>query len=174
MNNNEDQQQGQTPFLRGLLGMNRRSLGLHLNEMKILLGSFENKPDLKAITEPWMRECDDPKNFNSEKFQSVESFPRKDAKRRSGEALYCKAGKHCKKISVGTEIECCVSENKISVKTIVICIIKRDEKFRLPQFFSEYEELLYDMKAFNKGFIVFDDFIMDTSKDSTDKMKFES
>ena len=40
--------------------MNIRSLGLHLNELKILLGSFANKPDIIAITESWMTENDDP------------------------------------------------------------------------------------------------------------------
>ena len=87
MNNNENQLQGQTPsFLRSILGMNIRSLGLHLNELKVILGSFANKPDMIAITESWMTENDDPENYSLdlEGYQLIESFPRKDAKRRSG------------------------------------------------------------------------------------------
>ena len=84
MNNNENQQQGQTPsFLKNTLGINIRSLGLHLHELKILQGSFENKPDLLALAESWMTESDDPENFNLERFQPIERFSRKEAKRRS-------------------------------------------------------------------------------------------
>ena len=50
----------------------------------------------------------------------------------------------------------------------------RNEKIRLEQFFSEFEELLYDLKATNKETNLFGDFNIDTSKDSTDKMKYES
>ena len=85
LNNNENQLQGQTSsFLRSILGMNKRSLGLHLNELKILLGSFANIPDIIAITESWLTENDDPENYNLEGYQPIESFPRKDAKHRSG------------------------------------------------------------------------------------------
>ena len=73
--------------------MNIRSLGLHVNELNVISGSFANKPDIIAITESWMRENDDPENYNLEGYQPIESFPRKDAKRRSaGEALYVKTG----------------------------------------------------------------------------------
>ena len=72
MNNNENQLQGQTPsFLRSVLGMNIRSLGLHLNELKIFLGSFANKPDIIAITDTWMTENDDPDNYNLEGYQPI-------------------------------------------------------------------------------------------------------
>ena len=64
--------------------MNLRSLGLHLNELKKLLGSFAYKPDIIAITESWMIENDDPENYNLERYQPIESFPRKNVKRRSG------------------------------------------------------------------------------------------
>ena len=67
--------------------MNIRSLGLHLNEMKILLESFENKLDIIAIIESWMTERDDPENFNLEGCKPKESLPRKDAKRRSGDSV---------------------------------------------------------------------------------------
>ena len=139
MNNNENQLRGQTPsFLRSILGMNIRSLGLHLNELKVSLVSFANIPDIKAITESWMTENDDPENNNLEGYQPIESFPRKDAKRRSGGvALYVKTGIRYKNISIATAIECCVFEVEFSVKTIVICIVYSNEKFRLLQFFPE-------------------------------------
>ena len=37
-----------------------------------------------AITESWMTEIDNLENYNLEGYQPTESFPRKDAKRRSG------------------------------------------------------------------------------------------
>ena len=85
-------------------------------------------------------------------------------------SVLSKAGIHCKKIFVGTEIEYCVFEIENSVETVVICIVYRNEKFRLPPFLSEFEELLYDLKAFNKNTILFGDFNTDTLKDSTDKI----
>ena len=50
----------------------------------------------------------------------------------------------------------------------------RNEKFRLPQFFPEFEELLHNLKAFRKETILFGDFNIDTLKDSTDKKNYES
>ena len=50
----------------------------------------------------------------------------------------------------------------------------RNEKFRLPQFFPEFEELLHNLNAFRKETILFGDFIIDTLKDSTDKKNYES
>ena len=128
MNNNENQLQ--TPsFLRSILGLNIRSLRLHLYELKILLGSFANKSDIIAITESWMTKNDDPEKYNLQGYQPIESFPRKDAKRRSGGvALYVNTRTRYKNISIETAIECCVFEVEFSVKTIVICIVYRDEK----------------------------------------------
>ena len=44
----------------------------------------------------------------------------------------------------------------------------------MPQFFPEFEELLHNLKAFNKETILFGDFNIDTLKDSTEKKKYES
>ena len=44
----------------------------------------------------------------------------------------------------------------------------------MSQFFPEFEELLHNLKAFKKETILFNDFNIDTLKDSTDKMKYKS
>ena len=38
------------PLLKSILGMTIGSLGLNLNELKILLRSFEEKPEILGIT----------------------------------------------------------------------------------------------------------------------------
>ena len=50
----------------------------------------------------------------------------------------------------------------------------RNEKFPLPQFSPEFEELLRSWKAFQKDTILFGDFNIETLKDSTDKLKYAS
>ena len=90
-----------------------------------------------------MTENDDPEIYKLEGYQPIESFLRKDAKRHSGGvALYVRTEIRYKNISIETATECCVFEVEFSVKTIVICIVYRIEKFRLPQFFPEFEELV--------------------------------
>ena len=109
--------------------MNIRSLGLPVNELKIVIGLFANKPDIIAITESWTTENDDPENYNLEGYQPIESFPRKHAKRSSGGYRYVKTGIRYKNISIETAIECCVFAVAFSVKMIVICIVYRNEIF---------------------------------------------
>ena len=85
-------------------------------------------------------------------------------------ALYVKTGIRYKNIP----IEYCVFEVEFSVKTIAICIVYQNEKFRLPHFLPELEELMHNLKAFKKETILFGDFKIETLKDSTDKIKYES
>ena len=77
-----------------------------------------------------------------------------------------------KNIPIETAIECCVFEVEFSVKTIVICIVYRNENFPLPQYFPELEELLHNLKAFKKETVLFGDSNIDTLKDSTERKKF--
>ena len=175
---NDTENQSLVPFeneSKTILGMNIRSLSKHLNELEILLQTLEHKPEIIAITESWMTESDDMEDFNITGYQPLESTPRKNAKRRSGGvALYAKNGIEYKQIQVDTKIECCVFEFKIGVQTINLCILYRNEKFYLTQFFPQLEQLLHQLKMLKNETIIFGDFNIDTQKNDNDKKNYES
>ena len=89
-------------------------------------------------------------------------------------AFYCKLGLACKQVPIKTEIECCVYEVELALQTITVCILYRNQKFRLSNFFPVFEDLLYTLKSSNREIFVFGDFNIDILKDSIDKVKYES
>ena len=64
--------------------LNVRCLSYHLDELKVLLASLDQKPDVIALTETWMTVDDDTSDYKLERYQPIEANPRKEAKRRSG------------------------------------------------------------------------------------------
>ena len=147
-----------------ILGMNIRSLRKHLNELEIFLQILEHKQEIFAKTESWMTESDGMRDFNITDYQPVESTPRINDKRRSvGVALYAQNAIGYKKTQVGTEIECRVFEVKIGVQT-KRKVSYRNEKFCLTQFFTQFEQLLHQLKMFKNETNVFGNFNFDILK----------
>ena len=67
-----------------LLGLNIMSLGIHHDELNILLSTFEQKPVGLALTETWIAANDPLEENDILGYQPIESTPRLNCTRRSG------------------------------------------------------------------------------------------
>ena len=79
----------------------------------------------------------------------------------------------CRLDPIRTEIQCCVYDVELALKTITVCILYRKQKFRLSKFFPQFEDLLYDLKRLNHRNFGFGDYNINFAKHSTKKLKFE-
>ena len=92
-----------------VLGLNIKSFGFHHDQLKILLKTFERKPEILIITETWLTENDPLDRFELDDYQPVESKLRECFKRRSGGvAFYVKEGIRYRSIELQTQIECSI------------------------------------------------------------------
>ena len=125
-----------------ILGLNIRCLKYHLDEFKVLLDTFDTRPDVIALTETWMTADDDKALLGIEGYQPIEANPRKIAKRRSGGvAFYVKNGIDYELVNYDSDIECSIIKLKYNQTDIkVICVIYRPETHRLTQFCNDFEE----------------------------------
>ena len=66
------------------LELNVRCLSYHIDEHKVLLASFNRKPDVILLEETWMTVNDETSDYKLEGYQPIEANPRKKAQRCSG------------------------------------------------------------------------------------------
>ena len=107
------------------LGLNGRCLSYHLYELKVLLASLDQKPDVIALIETWMTVHDDTSDYKLEGYQPIEAHPRKEAKRRSGGvAFYITNDLHYTPDEFVSDIECSIIKATYNDKDIkLFCVI---------------------------------------------------
>ena len=125
-----------------VLGLNIRSLGFHHDQLKILLETFERKPEIVIITETWLTENDPLDRFELDENQPVESKPRECFERRSGGvAFYVKEGIRYRSVELQTQTECSIVQVNFSDGDVKnFCAVYRPETFRLDQKLKKLNE----------------------------------
>ena len=89
-----------------VLGLNVRSLDYHMNELRVLLDILDKKPEVLALTEPWMTDDHSLVDLDRVGYQPIEFKARQNAKRRSGGvAFYVKDGLSFRVVPFKTDIE---------------------------------------------------------------------
>ena len=158
------------------LRLNVRCLNYHLHEFKVLLASFDQKPDVIALTETWMTVDDDTSDYKLEGYQPIEANPRKEAKRRSGGvAFYIRNDFHYTPVEFVSNIECSITKLNYNDKdSKLFCVIYRPDTYKPTQFLQQFEELLLFLKSMKYESVLFGDFNVDTVKDETNNNRDEN
>ena len=155
------------------LGLNVRCLSYHLDELKVLVASLDQKPDVIALTETWMTVDDDTSDYKLEGYQPIEANPRKEPKRCSGGvAFYIRNDLHYIPIDFVSDIECSII--KVNYNDKLFCGIYRPDTYKPTQFLQQFENLLLFLKCLKYESFLFGDFIIDTLKNETNINRYEN
>ena len=94
-----------------VLGMNIRSLKLHLDELNVMINTLQKKPKLFLITETWIGENEDMDQYDLQGYQPIRSFARTECKRRSGGVAFCFENSiKNKPLKIDNKLECSLFE----------------------------------------------------------------
>ena len=159
-----------------LLGLNVRCLSYHFDEVKVLLATLDQKPDVKALTETWMTVDDDTSDYKLEGYQPVEAIPRKEAKRCSGGvAFYIRNDLHYTPVEFVSDIGCSIIKMNYNDKDIkLFFVIYRPDTHKFTQFLQQFEDMLLFLKSLKYESFLFCDFNIDTLKDETNFNQYEN
>ena len=158
------------------LGLNVRCLSYHLEELKVLVASLDQKPDVIALTETWMTVDDDTSDYKLNKlkgYQPIEANPRKEATRGSGGlAFYIRKDLHYTPVDFVSDIECSI--NKVNYNDKLFCVLYRPDTYKPTQFLQQFEDLLLFLKSLKYESFLFGDFKIDTLKNETNFNRYEN
>ena len=158
------------------LGLDLRCLSYRLDELKVLLASFDQKPDVIALTGTWMTTDDDTSDYKLGGYQPMEANPRKEAKRRSGGwAFFIRNDLHYTPVEFDSDIECSiikVTENDKDIK--LFWVMFWPDFYKPTHFLQQFEDLLLFLNALKYQSFLFGDFNIDTLKDERNINRYEN
>ena len=126
-----------TPFV---FGLNKRSLRFHIGELRNHLQ--DSDPSVIFLTETWVIENDPLKQFEIERFQPIESKPRKTDIR--GEVdFYAKKNLEYQILDYESKLECFVGTFKFfEANTKRFCVVYRPDAVQFGKLLELFESLL--------------------------------
>ena len=153
-----------------------RKIEYHLDELKVLLASLDQKLDVIALTETWMTVDDETSDYKLEGYQPIEANTRREAKRRSGGvAFYIRNDLHYTPVEFVSDIECSIIKVTYNNKDIkLFCVIYRPDTYKPTQFLQQFEDLLLFLKSLKYESFLFGDFNTDTLKNETNINRYEN
>ena len=91
------------------MGLNIQSLRFHHAEQVVFLETIEQKPDVIALTETWLKDSDQLEDYDLPGYQTIVSKSRNNAKRQpGGVAFYIRDNLQYTLQDNNTEIECLI------------------------------------------------------------------
>ena len=119
---------------------------------------------------------DDTSDYKLEGYQSIETNPRKQAKRRSGGvAFFIRNDLHYTPVEFVSDIECSIIKVTFNDKDVkLFCVIYRPDTYKHTHFLQQFDDLLLFPKSLKYESFIFGDFDIDTLKDETNNNRYEN